>query len=243
MQPPKTATRDEWLRARRELLEKEKAHTRARDELTRARQQLPWVRIEKDYRFHGERGECGLADLFGDHSQLVLQHFMFDADWDEGCKSCSFMADHMNPAVAHLAHRDVACVAVSIAPLEKLLAYRERMGWTFPWYSSAGSDFNRDFGVTFTDAELQSNSAEYNYATGAFPVNEAPGISAFARGDDGAVYHTYSVYARGLETFITAYDYLDLVPKGRDEDDLAYGMEWVRHHDNYDNLTYIDPYK
>lgn len=243
MNPPKVVSKDEWLKARLELLDKEKAHSRARDEVTRARQTLPWVMVEKNYTFEGPNGKESLSDLFADMSQLIIQHFMFDTDWDAGCKACSFMADHIDRSVIHIAHRDTAFVAVSIAPWQKLDAYKKRMNWTFKWVSSANNDFNRDFNVSFTDEELANKKAYYNFRENAgFPVKEAPGISVFAKDDKGQVYHTYSAYARGLETFITAYDLLDIVPKGRDEDDLSYGMEWLRHKDRYGDLTFIDPY-
>ena len=190
--------------------------------------------VEKDYRFTGAAGAENLADLFGPHSQLIVYHFMFESDWEAGCKSCSLLADHYGPSVVHLAARDVALVTVSIGPWPKLEAYRKRMGWEFKWVSSAGSDFNRDFNVSFTDDELAAGRVNYNYrADNTFPVREAPGISVFAKDDDGCVYHTYSAYSRGLETFIGVYDLLDIVPKGRDEANLPYGMDWVRLHDSY----------
>ncbi len=243
MAQAKIASRDEWLKARLVLLEKEKAQSRARDELTRARQALPWVPVEKTYRFVGPQGEESLGDLFGGKSQLIVNHFMFDTDWEVGCKSCSLIADHYDPAVVHIAQRDTALVAVAKAPWQKLDDFRKRMGWRFKWVSSEGSDFNRDFHVSVTEEEIRNHTAYYNFREGvAFPVTEAPGISVFAKDGDGRVYHTYSAYARGLETFIGAYDLLDLVPKGRDEDDLTYGMEWVRHKDRYDDATFVDPY-
>jgi len=243
MKPKKVATQAEWLAARVALLEKEKAHSRMREELTKERQALPWVKVEKNYAFEGPNGTVTLSDLFGDKSQLIVQHFMFQTEWDEGCKSCTLMADHMEPSLIHLSQRDTAVAVVSIAPLEKLIAYKQRMKWSFTWVSSAGTEFNRDFHVTNTDEELAQGSSYYNFRQGKpFPVNEMPGISAFAKDDDGVVYHTYSVYARGLEKFIGVYDYLDIVTKGRDEDNLDYGMQWVRHKDAYDDESYVDPY-
>lgn len=233
MTPPKVGSREQWLEARMELLKKEKAHSRARDELTRRRQMLPWVKVEKTYTFEGPDGQVTLSDLFGDKSQLIVQHFMFDPEWDEGCKSCSFMADHMDPSVVHLAHRDTAFAAVSKAPLEKLVAYRKRMQWSFNWVSSYNSDFNRDFHVSFTDEELENKTCQYNYREDvSFPSREAPGISVFARDDSGNLYHTYSVYGRGLEKVMTAYDLLDMVPKGRDEGGKS--MDWLRRKDDYE---------
>ncbi len=221
----------------------EKELSRLRDELTADRQALPWEKVNKDYRFQSTIGEEKLADLFGDHSQLIVYHFMFDPEWDEGCKSCSFLADHYAPSVVHLEHRDVALVTVSLAPLEKLEAFKRRMNWDFKWVSSLGSDFNRNFHVTFTQEEIEQNKAFYNYQESAtFPVREAPGISVFYKDDAGTIYHTYSAYARGLENFIGAYTLLDTVPKGRDESNLTYGMEWLRHKDRYDDPSFVDPY-
>lgn len=231
MRPSRIVSREEWLAARRDLLQKEKAHSRARDELTAARQRLPWVRVEKDYVFEGSEGSVSLSELFDGKRQLIVQHFMFGADWDEGCKSCSFMADHMDPAIVHLAHRDVAFAAVSTAALGKLLSFKKRMGWTFRWVSSAGTDFNRDFHVTFTPEELANGEVFYNFREKAsFSGTEAPGLSVFARDERGQVYHTYSRYGRGCEDVMTAYDLLDYVPKGRDE---KRNMDWLRLKDRY----------
>jgi len=236
MNPPTVGSREEWLAARLELLEQEKAHTRARDELTRQRQALPWVKVDKAYRFVASEGEVTLVDLFGTQSQLLVQHFMFDPEWEAGCKACSFMADHLNAAVAHLAQRDTAFAAVSRAPFEKLLVYKQRMRWSFNWVSSCDSDFNRDFHVSFTDEELANRTCEYNFRSGvSFPAREAPGISAFAKDDAGTIYHTYSVYGRGLENAITTYDLLDMVSKGRNEG--GNGMYWVRRKDEYEDLS------
>ena len=234
MQPPRIATREEWLEARLALLEKEKAHSRARDALTRARQGLPWVRLEKDYVFDGSKGAVALADLFDGKSQLIVYHFMFGPDWDAGCKACSWVADHYNPAIIHLAHRDTALAAVSRAPFEKLQAFKKRMGWDFTWVSSLKSDFNRDFDVSFSEEEI-AGDVYYNFRNQRFPSTEAPGVSVLAKGDDGAVYHTYSAYERGLENLIGTYHLLDIVPKGRDEDGLSYDMEWLRLKDEYEN--------
>jgi predicted dithiol-disulfide oxidoreductase (DUF899 family) len=243
MKDPAVVSWQEWRNARLELLEKEKAHSRARDQLTQARQTMPWVAIEKDYEFEGPRGHVLLANLFQGKSQLIVYHFMFDTDWEEGCKSCSFIADHLEPALVHIANRDVAFAMISKAPWQKLEAFRKRMGWTLEWISSAGNTFNRDFHVSFTDEELEAQKAYYNFREGVpFPVKEAPGISVFARDERGRIFHTYSAYARGLENFIGAYTLLDIVPKGRDEDGLVYGMEWLRHKDRYDDDGFVDPY-
>lgn len=232
----------EWVAARKELLEQEKEFTQLRDRLTEQRRKLPWRKVEKPYEFDGPDGKESLGELFGGCSQLIVYHFMFDPEWTEGCKSCSFLADHYDPAVVHLQQRDVAMVTVSRAPLEKLRAFQERMGWKFKWVSSHGSDFNRDFHVTFTADEVESGETYYNYETRPFPVAEGPGISVFARDDAGNIFHTYSSYARGLDLFITAYNLLDIVPKGRDEGSLPYTMHWIRHHDRYDDETFEDPY-
>jgi len=224
--------KEAWLEARRELLDKEKAHSRARDELTEARRALPWVEVTKAYRFEGPEGEESLADLFAGRSQLITYHFMYGPDWDVGCKSCSFITDHLEPSIVHLEHRDVTLVFVSHAPLDKLEAFRKRMDWNIKWVSSHGSDFNRDFHVTFTQEELDAGELFHNFRKQTFPSTEAPGISSFYKDDDGTVYHTYSAYERGLERFIVAYDLLDIVPKGRDEG--GKNMAWLRLKDSYE---------
>lgn len=226
---------EDWLSERKFLLEREKEFTRARDELSAARRALPWTRVEKDYVFTAPDGKKSLADLFDGRDQLMVYHFMLGPDWKQGCKACSYLADHFDPAVIHLAHRDVSFVSVSRAPLHQIIPFKARMGWTFPWVSSFESDFNWDFHVSFEQAEMDAGRTYYNYRQTSFPESEAPGLSVFAKGDDGSVYHTYSTYGRGLDIFITAYNFLDHAPKGRDEQDLPYGMDWVRHHDRYDN--------
>lgn len=238
---PRIASREDWLKARVALLAEEKDLTHRRDALAAKVRDLPWVKVDKPYTFDSPAGRKSLADLFGPHSQLVVYHFMFDPTWSQGCKSCSFIADHYNPLVVHLAHRDVSFVTVSKAPIEKIEPFRARMGWTFPWVSGANTDFGRDFGVSFTDEELAGGDAVYNFTSRAYPIRELPGLSVFARDDRGDVYHTYSVFARGLEDFLTAYRYIDLTPKGRDEAATG-GMGWLRHHDRYDDPTFIDPW-
>jgi len=233
MQAPKIVSREEWLEARRRLLAKEKDLTRARDEVARNRRELPWVRIEKRYEFEGADGKESLGDLFAGRSQLLIYHFMLGPGWDEGCPSCSFWADGYDGMVVHLGNRDVTFVVVSRGPLAAIEAYRKRMGWRFKWVSSFGSDFNYDFHVSFTPEEMAKGEMEYNFAKTKFPSEEAPGISVFHRDPDGAVFHTYSCYARGLDPMNAAYQHLDLVPKGRDEDGLPYPMAWVRRHDRY----------
>ncbi len=226
-------SRDEWIRARKALLSREKQLTRQRDELSRQRRELPWVRVDKAYRFEGPDGVETLADLFRGRSQLIVYHFMFGPDWEEGCPSCSFLCDHVDGALVHLGHRDVTLTAVSRAPFAKIKAFKKRMGWRFPWVSSHGSDFNYDFHVSATDEERRKGKVDYNYRTEEFMVEDLPGVSVFFKDEDGRVYHTYSTYARGGEPFIGTYAWLDLVPKGRDEDDLEFTMAWVRHHDRY----------
>jgi predicted dithiol-disulfide oxidoreductase (DUF899 family) len=221
-----------WLEARKALLAEEKALTRERDRLSAARRDLPWVRIEKSYVFDGPDGDESLGDLFEGRSQLIVYHFMYDPEWEEGCKSCSFWADGFERLIVHLNHRDVSMVAVSKAPLATLEAYKARLGWTFKWVSSFANDFNRDFNVSFTPEELEAGEVDYNYGRQRFPATEAPGISVFAK-DDAGIYHTYSCYSRGLDMLNPGYHYLDLVPKGRDEDGLSFTMEWLRRRDEY----------
>ena len=237
----KVLSREDWLKARIALLKKEKELTRQRDELARQRRELPWVKVEKEYVFDAPEGKAALADLFGGRSQLIVYHFMFDPEWSQGCKSCSLLADHYNPAIIHLEHRDVSMVTVSRAPLDKLLAFRDRMGWTFKWVSSFSNDFNRDFRVSFTEEERNSGLAIYNYVSQPYPVSELPGLSVFYKDASGDIFHTYSTYARGLDIFLNVYNLLDVVPKGRDEDDVP-NMSWVRHHDRYDGKPFIDPW-
>ena len=224
----------EWVEARKRLLAQEKELTRIRDEVSRARRALPWEAVEKEYAFDGPGGKETLADLFDGRGQLVVYHFMFDPADDEGCRSCSFWADNFDPITVHLRARDITMVAVSRAPLDKLAAYRARMGWTFKWVSSGGNDFNYDYHVSFTPETLDAGAAVYNYAKLNMKSAEMPGVSVFYRDQAGNVYHTYSTYARGIDAVNAAYQYLDLVPKGRDEDELPSPNAWWRHHDRYD---------
>jgi predicted dithiol-disulfide oxidoreductase (DUF899 family) len=224
---------EKWLEARKTLLAKEKEFSKLRDELSRERRELPWEKVEKRYAFLGPDGEETLAELFDGSSQLIVYHFMYGPGWDEGCKSCSFLADHFNPAIVHLNQRDVSMVAISKAPLEELMPFKQRMEWSFKWVSSSGNDFNHDFHVSFSQEEADSGNAYYNYTRQGFPSTEAPGASVFYKSDSGDIFHTYSVYSRGLDMFIGAYHYLDIVPKGRDEGGLSYTMEWLRLHDAY----------
>jgi len=223
-------SRDEWLKARTALLAKEKQFTRLGDELSHARRELPWVRIDKPYAFEGARGKETLADLFEGRSQLVVYHFMFGPDWDAGCPHCSFWADNFDPIIVHLNQRDVTMLAVSRAPYPKLAAYQKRMGWSFKWVSSLCSDFNFDFNVSFTE-EQKDKDAFYNYRVGPSGMTEREGTSVFYKDEAGAIFHTYSAYARGIDVLNTAYHYLDLVPKGRDEG--GRNQYWVKRHDEY----------
>ncbi len=226
-------THDEWIASRRRFLVKEKDFTRLRDELSRERRELPWERVEKDYVFESANGKQTLADLFGKSSQLIVYHFMFDPHWEIGCRSCSFWADNFNGIIPHLKQRDVALVAVSRAPLQKLQAQAQSLGWTFKWVSSAASDFNFDYNVSFSAETVARGEGVYNYTTQKDTGTERPGISVFFR-DDGQLFHTYSTYGRGIDMLNTTYHYLDLAPKGRDEDGLPYPMAWVRHRIAYE---------
>ena len=223
----------EWLKARRALLTREKELTRLRDELARQRRELPWERVEKRYTFEGASGQESLAQLFAGRSQLLVYHFMFNPDWEAGCKSCSFWADNFNGIDVHLAHRDITFVAISRAPFTKLEAYRQRMGWTFKWVSSFGNDFNFDYRVSFAPAELESGQVDYNYGKRKAMGSELVGASVFYRDAADAVFHTYSCYSRGVDMLNGAYHYIDLTPKGRDEPTGGNPQFWVRRHDEY----------
>jgi len=230
----KIVSRDEWLKARKALLAKEKEFTRARDALSTTRRELPWTPVETSYVFEGPGRKETLSDLFGGKSQLMIYHFMLGPGWVQGCPSCSFLADHFDGAVIHLAQRDVSLVVVSRAPIAEIEAYKRRMGWEFKWVSSFGNDFNHDFHVSFTKDEMARN-AEYNYRVDKIPSEELPGLSAFIRDETGKVFHTYSSYARGLDTLVGTYNFLDMAPKGRDEEALPWTMAWVRRHDEYED--------
>jgi predicted dithiol-disulfide oxidoreductase (DUF899 family) len=229
----KTGTREEWRRARVKLLGLEKEHTRRGDELARMRRELPWLRIDKPYSFQTNDGAKTLTELFDGRSQLLVYHFMFGPDWDAGCEGCSLVADHFDGGMVHLNQRDVTMVCVSRAPLEKIDAYKRRMGWRFRWVSSQHSDFNHDFGVSFTD-EQRANGAEYNFRWEDDPGDEGHGLSSFAL-EDGVVYYVYSTYQRGTDAFNTFYQLLDCAPKGRDEDNIPAGEWWWRRHDEYED--------
>jgi predicted dithiol-disulfide oxidoreductase (DUF899 family) len=228
-------SRAEWLTARTEHLAKEKEFTHLRDQLSEARRNLPWVKIDKDYLFDGPDGKVSLSELFGGCSQLLIYHFMFGPDWDEGCPSCSFWADNYNGAITHLRHRDITLAAISRAPLAKLESYKTRMGWSFPWLSSLDNTFNQDFQVSFSREEIERGEVCYNYSEQSFSGEEAPGISVFFKDPEGTVYHTYSCYSRGLDMLNGAYHLIDLTPRGREEDDLPFTMAWVRRRDQYED--------
>jgi predicted dithiol-disulfide oxidoreductase (DUF899 family) len=232
MNHPRVVSEAEWLVARKDLLTREKELTRLRDEVSRHRRELPRVGIEKEYVFDGPDGKEALADLFDGRSQLVVYHFMLGPGWEEGCKSCSFLADHFDGANWHLPHRDVTFVVISRAPFREIEAFQKRMGWRFKWVSSNGNDFNFDYHVSFTKDEEAKGEVYYNYETAEFLSDELPGLSVFYRNEDGDVFHTYSTYARGLDSLVGAYNFLDLVPKGRDENPES-TMDWVRRHDQY----------
>ncbi len=235
MEIHKIVSKEEWLAARKKHLAKEKEFTRLRDQLSAQRRELPWVQVDKDYIFDGPNGKETLAELFEGRRQLLVYHFMFDPDWEEGCPMCSYLVDNCSGAIVHLKQRDVTMVMVSKAPLDKLAAFKQRMGWRVKWVSSFGSDFNRDYHVSFTLEEKEKGEVYYNYGTRAYFESEGPGASVFYKKRNGNIFHTYSSYARGLDMLIGAYHLLDLVPKGRDEADLPWPMAWVRHHDKYDD--------
>ena len=232
----KVVADDEWLAARQALLAKEKRFTQLRDELTTERQAMPWREVQKDYKFEGENGTLSLADLFADKKQLLVYHFMFGPDWEEGCPSCSFWADNYNGIDVHLAHRDTTLLAIANTSVAKIAAYKKRMGWSFNWVSALGSEFNKDFNVTFSQEEMDKGEMYYNFHLTNFPASEAPGISVFCRDESGNIFHTYSTYARGLDMLNGAYHMLDLTPLGRDEKgEGKHNMYWLRRRDSYDD--------
>jgi predicted dithiol-disulfide oxidoreductase (DUF899 family) len=224
---------EDWLAARKDLLVKEKEFSRLRDELSRKRRELPWEKVDKNYEFQGPKGKESLSDLFGNKSQLIVYHFMFAPEWEAGCPHCSFWADNFNEIIVHVKQRDANMVAISRAPLEKLEAFKKRMGWSFHWVSAMNSDFNYDFNVSFKDDVIKSGKSVYNYAVTQSAATDREGVSVFYKDESGGIYHTYSSFARGIDLLNTAYNYLDLLPKGRDEEGLKFTQEWVRHHDKY----------
>ena len=232
MNRSRIVSRSEWLVARKDLLTREKELTRLRDEVSRHRRELPWIRIDKEYVFDGPAGRETLADLFGGRSQLIVYHFMLGPGWEEGCKSCSYLADHFDGANWHLPHRDATFVVVSRAPLSEIEPFKKRMGWRFKWLSSHNNDFNFDYHVSATEDDQAKGKMYYNYRTSELMSDELPGLGVFYKDENGDVFHTYSTYARGLDILVGAYNFLDLVPKGRDENPDS-TMDWVRHHDRY----------
>jgi predicted dithiol-disulfide oxidoreductase (DUF899 family) len=232
---PTVVSEDQWLAARKELLREEKELTRLRDRLAAKRRELPWIKVAKAYTFDSPSGPVSLAELFNGRSQLAVYHFMLGPDWHEGCPSCSFVADHLEPAVVHLKAREVEVAVISRAPLAEILPFQQRMGWSFNWVSSNRNDFNYDYHVSFTGEEMARKTVYYNYRFTDFPNDEAPGLSVFAKDANGDIYHTYSMYERGVDQLIGTYTLLDLMPKGRNEEPTKfYKMDWVRYHDSYD---------
>jgi predicted dithiol-disulfide oxidoreductase (DUF899 family) len=236
---PPVVSHEAWLAARQQLLVKEKEFTRLRDELSRERRQMPWEKVEKKYVFESVRGAVTLADLFAGRSQLFVYHFMLGPGWNEGCKSCSYLADSFDGVTIHLAQRDTALAAISRAPLPEIELFKRRMGWKFPWVSSLGSDFNHDYQVSIGDGEKVGEPVYYNYGLTEFSSEERPGASVFVK-QNGDVFHSYSAYARGLDILLPTYNILDMTAKGRDEGGLPYPMAWVRHHDRYGNPSLVD---
>jgi predicted dithiol-disulfide oxidoreductase (DUF899 family) len=237
----RVVTREDWLRARKELLAQEKQLTRQRDEIDRRRRELPWVKVEKSYLFDGPQGKQTLADLFGGRTQLIVSHFMLGPGWNEGCVGCSFRSDHVEGALLHLEHHDVSLVTISRAPLAEIEAFKERMGWRFRWVSSYHNEFNYDYRVSFTNEEIATGKVDYNYAIRDFLSEEMSGISVFYKDELGDIFHTYSTYGRGDEMLDTTYMYLDLTPKGRNETGPHFNLgDWVRHHDRYSANGFVD---
>ena len=235
MESHRVVSRNQWIEERKGLLAREKEFTQLRDQLSHARRDLPWVRVDKDkdYVFDGAGGKQNLAELFAGRQQLIVYHLMFDPSWEEACSRCSFWADNFNGVLVHLNQRDVSLVAISRAPFAKLAAFQKRMGWSFNWVSSFANDFNHDYHVSFAPEQLAQGEVIYNYRMVKNSMSERPGISVFYKDPGGTIFHTYSCYARGLDMLNVAYHYLDLTPKGRDEEELPFPMAWVRYHDAY----------
>ena len=233
MKNHKVVSQEEWLVRRKQHLEKEKQFTKLRDQLSQERRDLPWVKVNKSYKFDSVKGKQKLSDLFEGKSQLIVYHFMFDPNWEAGCPSCSFWADNFNGINIHLNQRDINLVCISRANLNELIEYKKRMAWDFNWVSSYDNDFNFDFNVSFSEEDMQSDKANYNFYTAKFSASEAPGISVFYKNENNAIFHTYSCYARGLDMLNGAYHFMDLAPMGRNEDDLPHTMAWLKRHDSY----------
>jgi len=229
----KIVSETEWTEARRKFLDREKELTRLQEKVSEERRALPWVKVTKNYTFDTPQGKKSLSDLFAGNSQLIVYHFMFSPDWKEGCVGCSFLSDHIDGANQHLKHHDVTYVAVSRAPLDKLTAYKKRMGWKFPWVSSEGSDFNYDFHVSFTKDQIAKGEATYNFEPYTGDMEDLHGSSVFIKDSDGAIYHTYSAYARGDERSLGTYMWLDITPNGRNEGKGGNLTNWVKRHDQY----------
>lgn len=227
-------SREQWLAERTKLMAREKELTRLGDEIARERRALPWVRLDKTYSFDTAAGRRTLADLFDGRRQLLMQHFMLAPGWEQGCKSCSYMADHADGMTAHLAQRDVTFVAISRAPYSEIERFHRRMGWHFTWVSSNANSFNHDFKVSFTPEEIATGKIDYNFGGSPHRNDELPGVSVFVKDEAGSVFHTYSTYGRGVEVMMGTYRMLDLTPKGRAEEGLSHTMQWVRHHDRYE---------
>ena len=234
MKNPKTVTKEEWTKARIELLKDEKEFTRKRDELTKKRQEMPWLKINKKYIFQDTNGKVNLTELFGKCSQLIVYHFMYHPDWNDPCKSCSFWADNFEQTDIHLRARDANLVAVSKATINQINIYKKRMGWSFQWVSSHDNNFNEDFCVGFTNDQKQKNKIYYNYVEQPYAIEELPGVSVFTKNNNGDVFHTYSTYSRGLDMLNGTYQYIDILPKGRNEDGMSHKMEWVKRRDEYE---------
>ena len=236
----KIVSHNEWVAARTAFLKKEKEFSKLRDELSKQRRELPWEKVEKNYVFEGPNGKVTLADLFDGRSQLIVYHFMFGPNWAEGCPSCSYLGDHFDGMLPHINARDVSFTAISRGPMPQIAAFKKRMGWKFNWVSSYGTDFNYDYHVSFTPEERAKGKVHYNYSETQFPSEEGPGASVFCKDAAGNIFHTYSTFGRGLDIFIGAYNFLDVTPKGRDEQGLAHTMAWVRHHDKYEKNQAVD---
>ncbi len=236
----KVVSHNEWIAARTAFLKKEKEFTRLRDELSKQRRELPWEKVEKNYVFEGPNGKVTLSDLFEGRSQLIVYHFMFGPNWTEGCPSCSYLGDHFDGMLPHINARDITFTAISRGPMPQIAAFKKRMGWKFNWVSSYGTDFNFDYHVSFTPEERAKGKMQYNYSETNFPSEEGPGASAFYKDEAGNIFHTYSTFARGLDIFLGAYNFMDIAPKGRNEEGLAHTMAWVRHHDKYEKNQTVD---
>lgn len=242
MSPPRVATHAQWLKQRLELLAEEKELTHRMDALSAKVRALPWVRVDSAYVFDTPTGPASLSELFGSASQLIVYHFMYDPTWSQGCRSCTFVAEHYERLALHLLHRDITLMTVSRASLPQIEAFKARMGFTFPWVSDPSGRFGRDFGVSYSDSDLAEGKATYNFLQIARSIRELPGLSVFAKCPQGFVHHTYSTYARGLEAFLTAYRYIDIAPKGRDEHATG-GMGWLRHRDRYGVPNQMHPWE